>query len=123
MSLAVFLRLTAGSRKREFISVRLQATEQQHRRQCEAIQEEEDNKAEIYNHVTGDFLTEAREQAQSTRGPHRPLASRYKGMTEDELKVFRNAQLEQMRELQVSAKLKEIGLRLNTLENKFLKIE
>ncbi|XP_025159066.1 RIB43A-like with coiled-coils protein 2 isoform X1 [Harpegnathos saltator] len=76
------------------------ATERQQRRQCEAIQEEEDNKAEIYNHVTGDFLTEAREQAESTRGPQRPLASRYKGMTEDELKVFRDAQLEQMKELE-----------------------
>ncbi|XP_032664055.1 RIB43A-like with coiled-coils protein 2 [Odontomachus brunneus] len=86
------------------------ATEQQHRRQCEAIQEEEDNKAEIYNHVTGDFLTEAREQAESTRGPHRPLTSRYKGMTEDELRVFRNAQLEQMKELQ---RIKQDEKRMN----------
>lgn len=62
--------------------------------------------------MTGDFLTEAREQAESTRGPHRPLTSRYKGMTEDELKVFRNAQLEQMKELQVSAKSTEIGFAL-----------
>ncbi|CAL1688908.1 unnamed protein product [Lasius platythorax] len=75
------------------------AEEQQHRRHCEAIQDEEDKKAEIYNHVTGDFLTEAREQAESTRGPYRPLADRYKGMTADELKVFRDAQLEQMEEI------------------------
>ncbi|XP_014474974.1 PREDICTED: RIB43A-like with coiled-coils protein 2 isoform X2 [Dinoponera quadriceps] len=86
------------------------ATEQQHRRQCEAVQEEEDNKAEIYNHVTGDFLTEAKEQAESTRGPHRPLVSRYKGMTEDELKVFRNAQLEQIKELQ---RIKQDEKRMN----------
>lgn len=109
MSLAVFLRRREFAEARIYISVRLQATEQQHRRQCEAIQEEEDNKAEIYNHVTGDFLTEAREQAESVRGPHRPLASRYKGMTEDELKVFRDAQLEQMKELQVSTKSEKIG--------------
>ncbi|XP_070150468.1 RIB43A-like with coiled-coils protein 1 [Polyergus mexicanus] len=75
------------------------AEEQQHRRHCEAIQDEEDKKAEIYNHVTGDFLTEAREQADSTRSPYRPLADRYKGMTADELKVFRDAQLEQMEEI------------------------
>lgn len=86
----------------EFISARLQAEEQQHRRHCEAVQDEEDKKAEIYNHVTGDFLTEAREQAESTRGPHKPLTDRYKGMTADELKVFRDAQLQQMEEIRVS---------------------
>ncbi|XP_072756418.1 RIB43A-like with coiled-coils protein 2 [Anoplolepis gracilipes] len=75
------------------------AEEQQCRRHCEAIQDEEDKKAEIYNHVTGGFLTEAREQAESIRGPHRPLADRHKGMTADELKVFRDAQLEQMEEI------------------------
>ncbi|KYM99597.1 PREDICTED: RIB43A-like with coiled-coils protein 2 [Cyphomyrmex costatus] len=75
------------------------AEEQQHRRHCEAVQDEEDKKAEIYNHVTGDFLTEAREQAESTRGPHKPLTDRYKGMTTDELKVFRDAQLQQMEEI------------------------
>lgn len=80
----------------------MQADEQQHRRHCEAVQDEEDNKAEIYNHVTGDFLTEAKEQAESTRGPRRPLVDRYKGMTADELKVFRDAQLQQMEEIRVS---------------------
>ncbi|XP_025986718.1 RIB43A-like with coiled-coils protein 2 [Solenopsis invicta] len=75
------------------------AEEQQHRRHCEAVQDEEDKKAEIYNHVTGDFLTEAREQAESIRGPCRPLVDRYKGMTADELKVFRDAQLQQMEEI------------------------
>ncbi|EGI64770.1 RIB43A-like with coiled-coils protein 2 [Acromyrmex echinatior] len=75
------------------------AEEQQQRRHCEAVQDDEDNKAEIYNHVTGDFLTEAREQAESTRGPHKPLTNRYKGMTTDELKVFKDAQLQQMEEI------------------------
>lgn len=84
----------------------MQAEEQQHRRRREAIQDEEDKKAEIYNHVTGDFLTEAREQTESAYGPRKPLASRYKGMTVDELKVFREAQLKQMEELRVSTKLK-----------------
>ncbi|KYN10514.1 RIB43A-like with coiled-coils protein 2 [Trachymyrmex cornetzi] len=80
----------------EFILARL------HRGHCEAVQDDEDKKAEIYNHVTGDFLTEAREQAESTHGPHKPLTDRYKGMTTDELKVFRNAQLQQMEEIHVS---------------------
>lgn len=79
----------------------MQTEEQQQRRHCEAIQDEEDKKAEIYNHVTGDFLTEAKEQAESIRGPHKPLVSRYKGMTAAELKVFRDAQLQQMEEIRV----------------------
>lgn len=77
------------------------AEEQEHRRLCEAAQDEEDKKAEIYNHVTGDFLTEAPEQAESNRGPKKPLASRYKGMTADQLKVFRDEQARQMEEIQV----------------------
>lgn len=76
-----------------------QAEEQEYRRRCEALREEEDKKADIYNHVTGDFLTEAKEQAESTHGPHKPLASRYKGMTADELKVFREAQARQLKEM------------------------
>ncbi|XP_011646865.1 RIB43A-like with coiled-coils protein 2 isoform X2 [Pogonomyrmex barbatus] len=82
------------------------AEEQHHRRHCEAVQDEEDKKAEIYNHVTGDFLTEAREQAESTRGPYKPLVNRYKGMTADELKVFRDAQLQQIEEIR-NIKLEE----------------
>lgn len=107
-SLALFLR--PHGRFVEFISARLQAEEQQQRRHCEAIQDEEDKKAEIYNHVTGDFLTEAREQAESTRGPYRPLPDRYKGMTANELKVFRDAQLEQMEEIRVSMRGKKSNL-------------
>ncbi|XP_076237645.1 RIB43A-like with coiled-coils protein 2 [Calliopsis andreniformis] len=76
------------------------AEEQEYRRHCEALQEEEDKKAEIYNHVTGDFLTEAKEQAESTRGPNKPLASRYKGMTPDQLKAFRDAQARQIEEIE-----------------------
>ena len=66
------------------------------------MQDEEDKRAEIYNHITGDFLTEAKEQAESNRGPNKPLASRYKGMTSEELKAFREEQLRQMEEIQVS---------------------
>ncbi|KZC07474.1 PREDICTED: RIB43A-like with coiled-coils protein 2 [Dufourea novaeangliae] len=76
------------------------ADEQERRRHCEALLDEEDKKAEIYNHVTGDFLTEAKEQAESTRGPLKPLASRYKGMNPDELKAFRDGQARQMEEIE-----------------------
>ncbi|OAD57189.1 RIB43A-like with coiled-coils protein 2 [Eufriesea mexicana] len=76
------------------------AEEQEYRRHCEALREEEDKKADIYNHVTGDFLTEAKEQAESTRGPHKPLASRYKGMTADELRVFGEARALQLKEIE-----------------------
>ncbi|XP_029041650.1 RIB43A-like with coiled-coils protein 2 [Osmia bicornis bicornis] len=79
---------------------RAMAEEQEYRRHCEALRDEEDKKAEIYNHVTGDFLTEAKEQAESTRGPHKPLASRYKGMTADQLRLFRQEQARQMKEIE-----------------------
>ena len=52
--------------------------------------------------MTGDFLTEAKEQAESNRGPNKPLAERYKGMTSDELKVFRDEQARQMEEIEAS---------------------
>lgn len=87
----------------DFFRALEQAEEQEHRRHCEALQDEEDNKAEIYNHVTGDFLTEAKEQAESTRGPDKPLATRYKGMTADQLRAFRDAQALQMKEIEVKA--------------------
>ncbi|XP_076620172.1 RIB43A-like with coiled-coils protein 2 [Colletes latitarsis] len=82
------------------------AEEQERHRHCEALRDEEDKKTEIYNHVTGDFLMEAKEQADSTRGPHKPLASRYKGMSADELKIFRDAQACQMKEIE-NIKLEE----------------
>lgn len=76
------------------------AEEQEYRRRCDEIQDEEDKRAEIYNHVTGDFLTEAKEQAESNRGSNKPLATRYKGMTTEELKVYRDEQLRQIEEIQ-----------------------
>lgn len=82
-----------------------QAEEQEQRRRWLAAQDDEDNRAEIYNHVTGDFLTESKDQALSTRGPERPLAGRYKGMTSEELKIIRDEQARQMGEIQVRERL------------------
>ncbi|KAL7288715.1 hypothetical protein TKK_0017440 [Trichogramma kaykai] len=77
------------------------ADEQEARKRCRAAQDLEDARAEIYNHVTGDFLTEAPEQAISTRGPGKPIASRYKGMSAAEIKVFRDEQARQMQQIQL----------------------
>lgn len=52
--------------------------------------------------MTGAFLNESKEQAESTQGPNKSLASRYKGMTTEELKLFRDAQLKQVEEIKVS---------------------
>ncbi|XP_063978882.1 RIB43A-like with coiled-coils protein 2 [Diachasmimorpha longicaudata] len=76
------------------------AEEQEWRKRTENFKDEEDKRAEIYNHVTGDFLTEAKEQAESSRGPHRVLAERYKGMTLHELEAIRSEQSRQMEEIQ-----------------------
>ncbi|XP_011497805.1 PREDICTED: RIB43A-like with coiled-coils protein 2 [Ceratosolen solmsi marchali] len=76
------------------------AKEKEQRQRNLEAQDDEDKRAEIYNHVTGDFLTESKDQAESTRGPGRPLANRYKGMTLDELQFYRNEQTRQMEEIQ-----------------------
>ncbi|KAG5317669.1 RIBC2 protein, partial [Pseudoatta argentina] len=62
-----------------------------HRGHCEAVQDDEDKKAKIYdNHVTGDFLIWARKQAES-RGSHKLLTNRYKGMTKLEEKNIKES--------------------------------
>ena len=71
------------------------------RKRFRAAQEMEDARAEIYNHVTGDFLTEAPEQAASIHGPKKPIPNRYKGMSAAELKVYRDEQARQMEQIQV----------------------
>lgn len=80
----------------------VKAEEHQRLRKCEAEQEEEDKRAEIYNHVMSDFLCEAREQAESIHGPKRPLASRYKGMTPDQIRGIRSEQMRQMEDREVT---------------------
>ncbi|XP_057318243.1 RIB43A-like with coiled-coils protein 2 isoform X2 [Microplitis mediator] len=86
------------------------AEEQEYRNKCEAIKDEEDKRAEIYNHVTGDFLTEAPEQALSYCGPNKLLACRYKGMTSDEIKCIWEEQARQMKQIQ---KMKEEERQIN----------
>ncbi|XP_014206591.1 RIB43A-like with coiled-coils protein 2 [Copidosoma floridanum] len=76
------------------------AAEQEQRKCWLAAQEAEDSRAEIYNHVTGDFLNESRDQANSVCGPQRPLVAHYKGMSSRELEVIRDEQARQMGEIQ-----------------------
>ncbi|XP_068083123.1 RIB43A-like with coiled-coils protein 2 [Anabrus simplex] len=74
------------------------AEEQAHERRLEAVRELEDNQAEIYNFVTGDFLCENRDVALSNLGSKRVIGYLYKGMTQDELQEVRKVQLKQIAE-------------------------
>ncbi|OXU28177.1 hypothetical protein TSAR_003628 [Trichomalopsis sarcophagae] len=76
------------------------AQEKAERKRCRALQDNEAARAEIYNHVTGDFLTEPKDQAESVHGPKKLLVTRYKGMTSEQLKVIRDEQARQMEEIQ-----------------------
>ncbi|XP_061469987.1 RIB43A-like with coiled-coils protein 1 [Rhineura floridana] len=69
--------------------------EQQHLAQQ---REQDDNHAEIYNHLTGDILTENPDIAQSLVGPHRIITDRWKGMTAAEVEAVRKMQEEQRKE-------------------------
>ncbi|XP_041969790.1 RIB43A-like with coiled-coils protein 1 [Aricia agestis] len=75
------------------------------RRQLEQMmreQEEADNTAEMYNHLTSDMLTENPDVAKSALGNNRMIGYLYKGMNQEEQKRFYAAQKEQM----VAAKMK-----------------
>ncbi|XP_053551470.1 RIB43A-like with coiled-coils protein 1 [Bombina bombina] len=70
------------------------------RRNLEKQQEEDNNFAEIYNHLTGDILTENPDVAVSNLGPQRILTDRWKGMSPEELKAVWNIQEQQRQEKQ-----------------------
>ncbi|MEE6505698.1 hypothetical protein FKM82_005631 [Ascaphus truei] len=77
-----------------------QALEASESRRLEKQQEQDNNFAEIYNHLTGDILTENPATAVSGFGPHRMIAYRWKGMTPEQLKAIREAQEQQRQEKQ-----------------------
>lgn len=65
-------------------------------------EEEEDNLAEIYNNLTSDMLTENREgTADSNLGVKRKVTANYRGMSDDELREFQRAQVEQKEQRKV----------------------
>ncbi|XP_048688657.2 RIB43A-like with coiled-coils protein 1 isoform X2 [Caretta caretta] len=79
---------------------RAQAAEaaEQHRLACQ--REQEDNQAEIHNHLTGQLLTEDPAMAESLLGPHRIITDRWKGMSPKQVEAVWKAQEEQRRENQ-----------------------
>ncbi|XP_077327736.1 RIB43A-like with coiled-coils protein 2 isoform X1 [Lithobates pipiens] len=76
------------------------AMESSERRKLEKQQEEENNFAEIYNHLTGDMLTENPAMATSCYGPHRVVPDRWKGMSPEQLKSILEIQEQQQQEKQ-----------------------
>lgn len=76
------------------------AMESSERRKLEKQQEEENNFAEIYNHLTGDILTENPAMAASSYGPHRVVPDRWKGMSSEQLKSILEIQEQQQQEKQ-----------------------
>ncbi|XP_053682422.1 RIB43A-like with coiled-coils protein 2 isoform X1 [Sabethes cyaneus] len=62
-------------------------------------EEQEDNLAEIYNHLTSDILTENPEVAKSSLGPNRIIPYAYKGMSLLELQQIRETQEKQREDL------------------------
>ncbi|KAG6922600.1 RIB43A domain with coiled-coils 1, partial [Chelydra serpentina] len=71
---------------------------EQHRLACQ--REQDDNQAEIHNHLTGQLLTEDPAVAQSPLGPHRILTDRWKGMSPEQVEAVWKAQEEQRQENQ-----------------------
>ncbi|XP_065427285.1 RIB43A-like with coiled-coils protein 1 isoform X2 [Chrysemys picta bellii] len=73
-------------------------TAEQHRLACQ--REQDDNQAEIHNHLTGQLLTEDPAVAESPLGPHRILTDRWKGMSPTQVEAVWKAQEEQRQENQ-----------------------
>ncbi|XP_074873982.1 RIB43A-like with coiled-coils protein 1 [Carettochelys insculpta] len=79
-----------------------QAAEVAERRRLAHQQEQDDNQAEIHNHLTGQLLTENPAVAESPLGPHRVLTDRWKGMSPQQVEAVWKAQEQQRQENQVS---------------------
>lgn len=79
------------------------AEEQRGRRERERRQEENDDRAEMYNNLTSEMLLESKELAGSNFGGRRKLVTMYKGMTEDELAAFereKQVQLDEQKKIE-----------------------
>ncbi|NP_001088729.1 uncharacterized protein LOC495993 [Xenopus laevis] len=63
-------------------------------------QEQDDNFAEIYNHLTGDILTENPAAATSSYGAQRVIPDRWKGMSPEQLQAIWETQEQQRQEKQ-----------------------
>ncbi|KAI5713112.1 hypothetical protein M8J75_013817 [Diaphorina citri] len=77
------------------------ANEQANFRRLNKIKEKEDEKAEIYNAITGDFLTENPQLTfSSPLGPHKMIVTHFKGMTPQMKRDILETQKQQLEELQ-----------------------
>ncbi|XP_068105880.1 RIB43A-like with coiled-coils protein 1 [Hyperolius riggenbachi] len=76
------------------------AMETAERTKQEKQEEEDSNFSEMYNHLTGDILTENPEVAASCFGPHRVVPDRWKGMSPEQLKSILEIQEQQQQEKQ-----------------------
>lgn len=70
-------------------------------------QELDDNSAEIYNMMTSDMMTENPDVAQSNLGSTRQIGYMYKGMSPEQKRSIREAQLAQIAEAQARKKNEE----------------
>ncbi|KAI8040626.1 RIB43A-like with coiled-coils protein 2 [Drosophila gunungcola] len=73
------------------------AKQKQLDREREKREKHEDDMAEIYNMLSSDMLTENPDVAQSRTDPNKKIAFMYRGMTPEELRVFRLGQEQQLR--------------------------
>ncbi|XP_017003883.1 RIB43A-like with coiled-coils protein 2 [Drosophila takahashii] len=73
------------------------AKQKQLDREREKREKYEDDMAEIYNMLSSDMLTENPDVAQSRTDPNKKIAFMYRGMTPEELRVFRLGQEQQLR--------------------------
>ncbi|XP_063236331.1 RIB43A-like with coiled-coils protein 2 [Bacillus rossius redtenbacheri] len=74
------------------------AEEQEAERKLDEARDREDERAEVYNLVTSDLLTENPDVAGSSLGAHRVVGYKYKGMSRGQLEDIRKEQLRQVEE-------------------------
>ncbi|XP_054859601.1 RIB43A-like with coiled-coils protein 1 [Eublepharis macularius] len=79
---------------------RAQAAEAAEQQRLAQQQEQDDNYAEIHNHLTGDILTENPDVAKSLVGPHRMVPYCWKGMSPEQVEAVWKMQKEQCKENQ-----------------------
>uniref|UniRef100_A0A8C5SZC1 RIB43A-like with coiled-coils protein 1 n=1 Tax=Laticauda laticaudata TaxID=8630 RepID=A0A8C5SZC1_LATLA len=79
---------------------RAQAAEVAEQQHVSQQREQDDNYAEIHNHLTGNLLLEDPSVAKSLLGSHRVITDRWKGMSPEQLQAVWQTQKEQCRENQ-----------------------
>uniref|UniRef100_A0A6J0V896 RIB43A-like with coiled-coils protein 1 n=1 Tax=Pogona vitticeps TaxID=103695 RepID=A0A6J0V896_9SAUR len=79
---------------------RAQAAEVAEQQRLAQQREQDNNNAEIHNHLTSNFLTENPDTAKSLMGPQRVIVSQWKGMSAAEVEAVLKMQEEQCKENQ-----------------------